>query len=413
MKIPKILCTIVLSVLLAFAIGIPCYASISPTSITATLEPGESVEETKTVHIETIPAQVDIIFSFDLTGSMGDIIGTAKTKANEIMTELTNALGTDVQFGVMSYMDYPAIYSSCDYNGVMYGDPAYGDYAYSLDHSITGDTTAVNSTISGLVLGSGGDFPEDYTRIMYESYADPAVGWRTGAKRILVNFGDDVPHDCDLNEGVPGTSGTWSTGGDPGRDEIMGNGDDLDLQTVLAGMNSNGVTLIECHTTSYAKDYWDYWTGITGGIALETTSLTLVDDVADAVYDVVSAEQYAYDIHLVASPGYESWISTDPVSIPEMERCVDDGEFAVTITVPAGTPSGIYSFTISVVDGGDVSYGEQEVTITVPGGPNPPVEVGGTVQPVNKLVLSIPFITLGILLAVWGTLVLRRRRTQN
>jgi hypothetical protein len=412
MKTLKILCTIVLSVLLAFAIGIPCYASISPTSITATLEPGESVQETKTVHIEMIPAQVDVIFAFDLTGSMGDIIDTAKTRAVDIMTELTTALGTDVQFGVMSYMDYPDLYSSCGYTE-NYGNPAYGDYAYSLDQSITGDTTTVNSTIGGLVIGSGGDFPEDYTRIMYESYADPAVGWRTGAKRILVNFGDDVPHDCDLNEGVPGEVGSWSTGGDPGRDEIIGNGDDLDLQTVLTDMNSNGVTLIECHTTSYANNYWDYWTGLTGGIALETASVTLVDDVTDAVYDVVSAEQYAYGVHLVASPGYESWISTDPASIAVMERCVDDGVFTVTITVPAGTPSGIYSFMVSVVDEDDVSYGDQEVIITVPGDGPSPVEVGGTVQPVNKLVLLIPFITLGILLAAWGTLILRRGRTQN
>jgi len=87
------------------------------------------------------------------------------------------------------------------------------------------------AAINAMTLGDGEDGPEDYTRAFFESYADSAVGWRDGAQRILVHFGDNVPHDNNLNEGV--TTGTWSTGGDPGRDELQGTADDLDLQTVL------------------------------------------------------------------------------------------------------------------------------------------------------------------------------------
>ncbi|MBN2077039.1 MAG: VWA domain-containing protein [Dehalococcoidales bacterium] len=416
MKTRKILSAIVLTVIVTVTIGIPCYASISPESITATLEPGESVYETKTVHIEAIPPEVDVVFAFDLTGSMGEILTTAKTKALDIMTTLTSALGSDVQFGVMSYMDYPHWYEgyayNCGYLSQDYGNPST-DYAYSLDQSITGDTTAVSTAISGLILGFGEDSPEDYTRMMYESYADPAVAWRMGAKRIVVNFGDNVPHDCNLNEGVPGYSTGWSTGGDPGRDEAMNTADDLDLQIVLAEMYSNGVTLIECHTNLYYKTHWDYWTGITGGIALLTGSATLVNDVANAVNSVLSAEQYAYGVHLVASPGYESWVSFDPVLIEEMERCVDDEEIDVTITVPVDTLPGVYQFTISVVDEDDVSYGDQQVTIIVPGDEPPPVEVGGTVQPTNKWVLLTPWLILGILLAALGTVIIWRRKAQS
>ncbi|UCD08099.1 MAG: hypothetical protein JSU79_07010 [Dehalococcoidales bacterium] len=46
-------------------------------------------------------------------------------------------------------------------------------------------------------------------------------------------------------------------------------------------------------------------------------------------------------------------------------------------------------------------------------GPGSGPEVGGTILPINKLVLLTPMIALGILLAAWGTLILRRRRAQS
>ncbi|MBN2077040.1 MAG: Ig-like domain-containing protein [Dehalococcoidales bacterium] len=45
--------------------------------------------------------------------------------------------------------------------------------------------------------------------------------------------------------------------------------------------------------------------------------------------------------------------------------------------------------------------------------PPPPVEVGGTIQPVNKFMLLTPWIALGILLAAFGTIIIRRRITQS
>jgi hypothetical protein len=45
--------------------------------------------------------------------------------------------------------------------------------------------------------------------------------------------------------------------------------------------------------------------------------------------------------------------------------------------------------------------------------PPPPTEVGGEIHPVNKFKLLTPWITLGILLAAWGTFILRRRKAQS
>lgn len=395
----RIIAIAITVIVLTSFLMVPASASITPDYLEATLAPGESITETKTVHIEEVPPKADVVFAFDLTSSMGGIIATAKTKANDITGNIT-LLGSDVQFGVMSYMDYPHYYSSCGYSapysdndtdGDGFGD-VHGDYAYSLDLSITSDTGAVATTINALSSGWGADGPQDYTRIMYESYADPSVGWRSGAARILVNFGDNVPHDCNLNEGV--TSGTWSTGVDPGRDEQIGTGydaDNLDLQTVLANMASNGITLLECHTANWnvyshggpagftVLDFWDYWTGLTGGATYLTGSATLVDDIVDAVEAALTVP-LVDGVHLVASSDYESWVSTDPESYDDVERCEDYVDFEVTITVPDGTEEGTYTFTISVVDEDGVNYGDQTVVIHVP---PPEIEVPVDIKPTS------------------------------
>jgi len=358
-------------------------ASIFPDTLEAELNPCESITVTKTVTIPTYHPKADVLFSFDLTSSMWPILDMAKAKAGDIMTTL-DALGVDINYGVASYMDYPDFYSSCGYSH-NYGSAGWGDYAYSLDQPITSIQTAVTTAITGLSGGNGLDIPEAYTRIMYESYADSNIGWRTGAEKILVNFGDTVPHDCDLNEGVPGKTGTWTTGGDPGQDEIMGTSDDLDLQTVLANMATNGIILLECHTSGYASDYWTYWTGITGGDLYFTGSSTLVTDVVNAVTATLTIVK-VYNLHLeVITPGYDSWLeSVVPASYAELDPG-DIVTFDETIHVPLGTAPGVYTFTVSAVDDDGVSYGDQLVTITVPAKINVYVDIkpGSWPNPTN------------------------------
>jgi len=359
MKRRKVMFSIVVAALLLVSLIMPASASISPTTLVAELAPGESVSETKTVTIPEVPPRADVVFAFDLTGSMYGIINTAKAQAVNILTALNALAGVDIQYGVMSYMDYNGYYSSCGYADY-YGWGS--DYPYQLNQAITSNTTGVVSAINGLTLGGGMDGPQDYTRIFYESYADPNVSWRSGARRILVNFGDNVPHDCNLNEGV--TEGIWSTGGDPGRDATMGNADDLDLQAVLADMATNGVILLECHTTTYANAYWSYWTGITGGGLYITSSGTLPDDIVEAVEDALEVP-VVNGLHLEASTGYESWLTSVSPSSYDGLAPGNEVSFNLTITVPDDTPDGVYNFTISALDGVGVSYGDQEVTITV------------------------------------------------
>jgi PKD repeat protein len=347
------------------------------------LEPGDCYTINKTVQLPLIPPQVDVVFSFDLTFSMLEILNTAKSKAGDIMnTLITSYPEVSFYFGVMSHMDYPDYYTSCSYSK-FYG--ASNEYAYSLDQTLTSDIASVIAAINSLSIGyGGGDTPEDYTRALFESYNDSNIDWREDTKQLLVSFGDNVPHDCNINEGIYPT--TKSTGNDPGPDEIMDTSDDLDLQTVLGEMNSNGIILIACQTEETYYDYWDYWSGLTGGGVHITNSSTLVDDVVTAITSGLTNLKI-YNLTLeVTTPGYSSWLtSVDPPIYPQ----VISGStviFNETICVPLGTPTGIYTFNVSAVDEDDIIYGNQTNTISVN---YPPVANNDTADTIQDIAVWI------------------------
>jgi hypothetical protein len=178
----------------------------------------------------------------------------------------------------------------------------------------------------------------------------------------MVHLGDDsIPHDCDLNETIPGTVGPWTTGVDPGRDEKTGTPDDLVLLSVLADMKEHNVTLIECQTDEMYKDYWTVWTGITGGRLLVTGESTFAQDVIGAITEELTKN--VTNVHIVAESGYESWVSSAWSYSGPINKVVLD--IPVTFTVPAGTSIGNYTFNIYIVDEDGVNYGVQNVTIHV------------------------------------------------
>ena len=82
MKGRKLLVSLLVTTALVLGLVVPASASISPTSLKATVAQGESITETKTVHIEEVPPMADVVFAFDLTSSMSGVISTAKTNAS-------------------------------------------------------------------------------------------------------------------------------------------------------------------------------------------------------------------------------------------------------------------------------------------------------------------------------------------
>lgn len=207
-----------------------------------------------------LPAKVDVVFTIDLTGSMGGVVDQAKAQLLQAMSDLKAASpGTDFRFGVTSLMDYPNVY----------GDPT--DYPFKVDAPLSSDTAAIQAVVNGLALGGGGDGPEAYGRALWEigqTDTGGTLGFRADALKLVINFGDNVPHDNDINQDITNPPLSGDTGVDPGRDGVIGTADDIDFQTgALAALKSQGIRLLEVDSsggTSIAP-YWQSWTATTGG----------------------------------------------------------------------------------------------------------------------------------------------------
>jgi hypothetical protein len=317
------------------------------------------------VTMPSLPPSADVLFDFDTTGSMSATLESAKTNATTLMANL-EATGINFRYGVVSFRDYPGSYTSCGSFTSSYGDTA--DWPYRLEQRITSDTNAIAKAIKPLVVGGGADGPESYLRCMYESYADTNVLWRSGARHIMIMFGDAVPHACDINVGIPGLEGTTSnTGVDPGRDGRAGTVDDLDLRNVLFHMASNNVAMLAARTYPVGSDYyfryWTNWAQWTGGKAFYSQSATFISDLMYMITNTL-AISCVENVHVVVDPPeYASWVTVDPTNVDTMCSGGTAG-FNLVIKPPGGTP-GDYSFTLRIRDSTDTEYASQSVLVHV------------------------------------------------
>jgi hypothetical protein len=342
-------------------------ATLTPASLEATLRAGECISESKLLHMpaDVAPAAGDILFIMDLTGSMGGELSNVQVNSVNIMNAI-RAVIPDTRFGLISHMDYNGSYNSCGYSSSYGSGP---DYPYSLDQGLTDDTAAVQAAIMGLSLGWGDDGPENYTRVLYESYADATVGWRPGATKFVMAWGDAVPHDCAVDACV---GGTWSTGVDPGRDAVAGTADDLEILDVLNGMNASGLTLISLFSGG-SPALWDCFASLTGpdGAAFQINSDGTIPggvDIADYIAGLITEAISHIDVLTlgVCEPMYaDGLVSVSPASYTDIDLDVaQDFPFDIEICVPEGTPDGEYCFDVCALGDGN-EYARQSVCITV------------------------------------------------
>jgi hypothetical protein len=132
----------------------------------------------ETIKVE-IPAEpvrdmIDVYFLADNTGSMGPAIATVQAGASSVLSTLTGS-GLDIQFGVGSYQDF--------------GDP----FPFQNLQTITASTSAVTTAIGAWSAGGGGDLPEADLYALQQVVT--AAGWRAGAIKFIVWFGDAPGHE--------------------------------------------------------------------------------------------------------------------------------------------------------------------------------------------------------------------------
>lgn len=367
-RLGTFVCLLMIAIMAASAVT-PALADLDPPVLERTLTQPEdyTITLTKTViGAPTLPNKADVVFAFDLSGTMGPILNAAKQKAETIMSQLALETGVEIAYGVISFVDYPFDYSdfeNCGYADEQpYGYPhltedgfilCEGDYPYRLDQSVTTTTSAIVDAINALELGCGGDFPESHTRVFHESHSDASIGWRTdAAKKILITFSDAYPHDCNLNDGI--SAEVWSTGHDPGPDNLIGTGDDLVLLQELDGMKNASITLLACQVNDAYYDYWEEWANRTGGTAYNVTAGNFEDTVVAAIKTGLSG------LHLEVTSDPQScspWVKFAPLSADKFQE---------TITVPLDTPPGTYNLTVEARDEQGNPYGSQSITLTIP-----------------------------------------------
>ena len=334
---------------LGFAAPLAYADSISPTSFSANLGIGDSVTVRKTVTITDAPtsALLDVMFVFDITGSMGGAIGGAKATAGSVLTTLSG-LGN-----VASGTGW-------------YADPTFNGVKTNLSTTAANTIASINS-LDACNAGSGfnsalcgGDFPE----VGFDGVRDAAqnASWRAGSNRFIVVFGD-------------ATFKTTATG---------------TLANTLAALGANNVDLIGVNFGSIAGDI----TALGGDVFASSTA---PGDIANAIISGITGSLAEYDEVTVGDLGAGApGIGLDVVCVSaDIGTCVGDTatgdydrsiartfEFDVTFTRLAG---GLSAFdTHALVDGGIVASEADRFPF------------GATVVPVPGTLLLLAFGLLGL-----------------
>lgn len=221
-------------------------------------------------------SRADVLFLFDTTGSMGGALDRAKAQILTVQERIRADI-PDVQFAVAEMKDYPGVEE--------YGDP--GDYPWKLLQPVTADADRIQAAIDVMYAEGGNDSPEAYAGALHQADVDPAVGWRSGTRRLVVLIADEMPHDTDLNEGIPEElqiePSPWDTGVDPGPDGVLDTPDDLDWQPLLRQLADHGIPLMYVLFEGYEPylPYWKIWAGMTGGTAQLADESNLADTIVE------------------------------------------------------------------------------------------------------------------------------------
>ncbi|MBP3710166.1 MAG: hypothetical protein J6I73_07195 [Treponema sp.] len=321
-----------------------------PESFQTTLESEESTTEVLSALLpeSAVPQKADILFAFDLTGSMGNSVKQTVNNASNIMKNLRTLI-PDTYFGVVSHKDH---------NVEPFG--SLSDYAYQLETPITDNAEYIFEAMSGFNIGGGRNDPESYSYVCYQAYSDPSIGWRENSKKFVVFWLDNLPHAKD-----------------PGPDGIPNTSDDLTIDEVLQGLKQNNITLIVlCSGSSSICSTWNEYAARTGGAVYAINSST---DIASVIAQSVTEQtkkisRLSLSVH---EKEYTNWLTNvNPINyediILDSEKTFD---FDVEYKVPKETEDGVYKFTVNLVGDGAV-YATHDVEITVKNN-KPPVAIIG------------------------------------
>src|SRR5689334_19329789 len=149
--------------------------------------------------VGTRPAQLEMVFVIDTTGSMGGLLDAAKQRIWGIVNGVIREHGSSVRIGVVAYRDR-------------------GDAYVTQVLPLTEDLDKVYMTLMDYQAAGGGDAPEDVRTALAESlYKIPWSDGELGVSRIIFLVGDAPPHD------YPDVSDTLTTAANAAKKGIIVN----------------------------------------------------------------------------------------------------------------------------------------------------------------------------------------------
>jgi hypothetical protein len=308
--------------------------SITPSSVAATIGVGGTLNVTKTVTTDVGGAsKVDVFFLTDDTGSMGGTISNVKTSASALLGALQTKFA-DVAFGVGSYDGDPI-------EGNPIGSPPATNLSasYSRQQAITTSAGDAQTAINTWAAGGGGDGPEANFFALHQvatsggstdgsPATDPglstglATGWRDGAARVVVWFGDITSHT-----------------------------ETVDQAEVIAALTANDVIVVAMNNGGAGSgiDGGGQASAIvaaTGGTQIFDFDSVPADDVADAIGDAIGDVTATIDLTLqtvgLGAGLNVSFTCTDGLGCDD----VPGGQSRTFNMAITGVSPGTYSFTV-------------------------------------------------------------------
>lgn len=119
-------------------------------------------------------SNIEVVFSFDTTGSMYPCLTQVRRKIKETVTRLLDEI-PGIRIGIIAHGDY------CD----------AGSTYVTKKFDLSGDLDAICKFVENVEQTGGGDAPECYELVLHEAQS---LSWTPTNSKSLVLIGDDIPH---------------------------------------------------------------------------------------------------------------------------------------------------------------------------------------------------------------------------
>lgn len=298
------------------------------------------------------PLPLDILFLFDRTNSMTNVIGTMQREAGVLLATIS-ATNPNSRFGVGLVADYP-----------LYSEGTPSAQAWLLASNLSSDPTATTTALDKIETQWGGDLPEAYVRGLHEA---AELSWRPEAQKFVILFGDAPAHDVAFY-----SSAGVNMGADPGRDGILQTADDLTMDQVLAELRAAGVVVATIYeeqafweSKPYFKEAVDGLQRIASSTGGVSKSVSDASEIPAAIGDAIR-ESYVPVPLVIPAPERDRWAQASEL------RPVAGKEGVYTATVrlhaPSGTRSAKYEIPIQIAyadDPGRAEVGRSTIVLRV------------------------------------------------